>query len=137
MTDIMTLASPPDWKLYRLGQLFRERKEKGTDRDFPPLSVTMAGIVPQLATAAKSDDGDNRKIVRVGDYVINSRSDRKGSSGISVHEGSVSLISIVLEPRNIDSRFANHLLRSPAFQEEFYRGVTVSSQISGRPATLT
>lgn len=66
MTDIMTLASPPDWQLYRLGQLFRERKVKGSDKDFPPLSVTMGGIVPQLDTAAKSDDGDNRKIVHVG-----------------------------------------------------------------------
>ena len=117
----MTLASPPNWSLYRLGQLFRERKEKGSDKDFPPLSVTMKGIVPQLETAAKTDDGDNRKIVRIGDYVINSRSDRKGSGGVSEHEGSVSLISIVLEPKNTDQRFAHHLLRSPAFQEEFYR----------------
>ena len=117
----MTLTSPPDWQLLRLGQLFRERKEKGSDKDFPPLSVTMRGIVPQLETAAKTDDGDNRKVVRVGDYVINSRSDRKGSGGISDHEGSVSLISIVLQPRSIDPRFAHHLLRSPAFQEEFYR----------------
>ena len=121
MNDIMTLNSPEDWKLHRLGQLFRERKAKGSDKDFAPLSVTMRGIVPQLETAAKSDDGDNRKVVRVGDYAINSRSDRKGSGGISDHEGSVSLISIVLEPRNIDSRFSHHLLRSTAFQEEFYR----------------
>ena len=118
----MTLANPPEWQLYRLGQLFRERKEKGNDRDFTPLSVTMGGIVPQLETAAKTDDGDNRKVVRVGDYVINSRSDRKGSGGISEYEGSVSLISIVLEPHDdIEPRYAHHLLRSPAFQEEFYR----------------
>ena len=121
MKTIMTLASPPDWQLCRLGQLFRERKEKGSDKDFPPLSVTKNGIVPQLKTAAKTDNGDNRKIVRVGDYVINSRSDRKGSGGISDHEGSVSLINIVLEPCNIYPRFAHHLLRSSAFQEEFYR----------------
>ncbi len=121
MSDIMTLHSPADWSVYRLGQLFRERKEKGSDSEFPPLSVTMRGIVPQLDTAAKSDDGDNRKVVRVGDYVINSRSDRKGSGGISEYEGSVSLISIVLQTREIDRRFAHHLLRSPAFQEEFYR----------------
>ena len=121
MTDIMTHASPADWQLFRLGQLFRERKEKGSDKDFSPLSVTMGGIVPQLETAAKTDDGDNRKIVRIGDYVINSRSDRKGSGGISEYEGSVSLISIVLQPRNIDAKFAHHLMRSTAFQEEFYR----------------
>ena len=119
--DIMTHYSPPDWKLYRLGQVFHERKEKGSDKEFPPLSVTMKGIVPQLDTAAKSDDSDNRKIVHIGDYAINSRSDRKGSGGISKYEGSVSLITIVLEPQGIDTRFAHHLLRSPAFQEEFYR----------------
>lgn len=121
MTDIMTLHQSPEWKLYRLGQLFDERKEKGSDKDYPPLSVTMNGIVPQLESAAKTDDGDNRKLVKVGDYVINSRSDRKGSGGISEYDGSVSLISIVLKPKGILPRFAHHLLRSQAFQEEFYR----------------
>ncbi|TVS16672.1 MAG: type I restriction endonuclease subunit S [Gammaproteobacteria bacterium] len=120
--DIMTRTQPAGWQLYRLGQLFDERKEKVSDKDFRPLSVTMQGIVPQLETAAKTDDGDNRKLVRAGDYVINSRSDRKGSGGISDYDGSVSLISIVLKPtRAIYPRFAHHLLRSPAFQEEFYR----------------
>lgn len=121
MTDIMTLHEPPNWQLYRLGQLFDERKEKVSDKDYPPLSVTMNGIVPQLETAAKSDDSDNRKLVKVGDYVINSRSDRKGSGGISSHDGSVSLISIVMKPKGVHPRFAHHLLRSRAFQEEFYR----------------
>ncbi|MGR3197658.1 MAG: hypothetical protein ACU0DM_02835, partial [Paracoccus sp. (in: a-proteobacteria)] len=120
--DIMTRTQPIGWRLYRLGQLFEERKEKVSDKDFPPLSVTMQGIVPQLETAAKTDDGDNRKLVRTSDYVINSRSDRKGSGGISDYDGSVSLISIVLKPtKAIHPRFAHHLLRSPAFQEEFYR----------------
>ncbi len=109
------------WQLFRLGHLFRERREKVSDKDFPPLSVTKQGIVPQLETAAKSDDGDNRKLVRAGDFVINSRSDRKGSSGLSRLDGSVSLINIVLEPRRIVPDFSHHLLRSYAFQEEFYR----------------
>ena len=121
MTDIMTIHEPRGWVLYRLGQLFEERKEKVSDKDYPPLSVTMNGIVPQLETAAKSDDSDNRKLVKKGDYVINSRSDRKGSGGISPHDGSVSLISIVLRPKGVHPRFAHHLLRSRAFQEEFYR----------------
>ncbi len=121
MTDIMLASAAPDWRIERLGQLFRERKEKVNDTDFAPLSVTKHGIVPQLDTAAKTDDGDNRKCVRAGDFVINSRSDRKGSSGLSELGGSVSLINIVLEPRGIYPRFAHHLLRSPAFQEEFYR----------------
>lgn len=121
MSEIMLRNPAPGWKMYRLGQLFVERREKVSDKDFAPLSVTMNGIVPQLDSAAKSDDGDNRKLVRAGDYVINSRSDRKGSGGISPYDGSVSLISIVLEPKRIDPAFAHHLLRSAAFQEEFYR----------------
>ena len=121
MTEIMTRHQPDGWQLYRLGQLFEERKEKVSDKDFAPLSVTMKGILSQLDTVAKSNDGDNRKLVRKGDYVINSRSDRKGSGGISDYDGSVSLISIVLKPKGINPRFAHHLLRSPAFQEEFYR----------------
>lgn len=121
MTDILTINKPTGWKLHRFGQLFDERKEKVSDKDFPPLSVTMNGIVPQLDTAAKSDDSDNRKLVRRGDYAINSRSDRKGSGGVSELDGSVSLITIVLKPRGILPQFAHHLLRSSAFQEEFYR----------------
>ena len=112
---------PKSWELRRLGSYFRERRSKVSDAEFSALSVTMQGIVPQLETAAKTNDGDNRKLVRVGDFVINSRSDRKGSSGVSPHDGSVSLISIVLEPVGIHPSFVHHLLRSSAFQEEFYR----------------
>jgi len=112
---------PTNWALRRLGSQFKERRTKVSDADFPPLSVTMQGIVPQLETAAKTDDGDNRKLVRTGDFVINSRSDRKGSAGVSLYDGSVSLISIVLKPIGLDPSFVHHLLRSAAFQEEFYR----------------
>lgn len=114
--------APASWELRRLGYYFSERREKVSDKDYPPLSVTKAGIVPQLETAAKTDDGDNRKLVRSGDFVINSRSDRKGSSGISQSDGSVSLINIVLVPAQwISGSFAHHLFRSIPFQEEYYR----------------
>lgn len=112
---------PSHWHLKRLGTQFVERKEKVSDKDYPPLSVTKHGIVPQLETAAKTEAGDNRKLVLKNDFVINSRSDRKGSSGISKLDGSVSLISIVLCPQNILPLYAHHLLRSCYFQEEFYR----------------
>jgi len=112
---------PSDWKLQRLATVFEERKEKVSDKDFPPLSVTKNGVVPQLDSAAKSDDGDNRKGVREGDFVINSRSDRKGSSGIAKQDGSVSLINIVLKPKGISPRYSEHLLKSNGFIEEFYR----------------
>lgn len=87
-----------------------------------PLSVSKGGIVPQLDTAVKTDAGDNRKLVKTGDFVINSRSDRKGSCGISPLDGSVSLINIVLEPRqHWNSRYIHYLMRSPIFSEEYYR----------------
>jgi type I restriction enzyme S subunit len=113
---------PAHWNIRRLGYFFEERREKVSDKDFPPLSVTKLGIVPQLDTAAKTDDGDNRKKVVAGDFVINSRSDRKGSSGAATQDGSVSLINTVLRPvTGIDIKFAHHLLRSMPFQEEYYR----------------
>jgi type I restriction enzyme S subunit len=113
---------PDHWDLRRLGYYFGERREKVSDRDYQPLSVTKEGIVPQLETAAKTDDGDNRKRVCEGDFVINSRSDRKGSAGLSELDGSVSLISTVLKPKeSVHGSFVHHLLRSVPFQEEFYR----------------
>lgn len=113
---------PKHWELKRLGSKFTQRKEKVSDKDFEPLSVTKNGILPQLANVAKSNASDNRKLVRKGDFVINSRSDRKGSSGLSDFDGSVSLINIVLELNNtIDPNFCHHLLRSYLFQEEFYK----------------
>lgn len=113
---------PSHWNCQKLGSLFTERKVKVSDKEFIPLSVTKSGIVPQLANAAKTNDGDNRKLVFTGDFVINSRSDRKGSSGISLLDGSVSLINIVLIPRGVlTRRYIHYLMRSHAFIEEFYR----------------
>ena len=80
---------PSHWDCNKIGSLFAERKEKVSDTDYAPLSVTKMGILPQLEDAAKSNDGDNRKLVRAGDFVINSRSDRKGSCGVSEMDGSV------------------------------------------------
>ena len=92
---------PDSWQPRRLGFYFSERREKVSDKDYPALSVTKKGIVPQLANAAKTDDGDNRKKVCAGDFVINSRSDRKGSSGLSQLTGSVSLINTIITPKVI------------------------------------
>ena len=112
---------PSHWEMVRLGSKFIERKEKVSDKNFKPLSVTKTGVVPQLDNAAKTDDGDNRKLVRKDDFVINSRSDRKGSSGLSKFEGSVSLINIVLKPLDINLEYSNFMLKCNGFIEEFYR----------------
>ena len=113
---------PSHWEVKRLGSFFYERKEKVSDQVFAPLSVTKQGIFPQLDNVAKTNDGDNRKLVKEGDFVINSRSDRKGSSGVSELDGSVSLINLVLQPRKtIFGPFCNYLLKSYGFIEENYR----------------
>lgn len=112
---------PTHWNVLKLGSIFEQRNEKVSDQDYPALSVTKNGIVPQLDNAAKTKDGDNRKLVLKGDFVINSRSDRKGSSGLSSLDGSVSLINIVLKPRKIEPKFSHHLMKCNAFIEEYYR----------------
>ena len=112
---------PETWELGRIGQLYSERREKVSDRDYVPLSVTMQGIVPQLSTAAKTDAHDDRKLVRKGDFAINSRSDRRGSCGISPQDGSVSLINLILAPRtSMNADYYNWLFHTTLFADEFY-----------------
>lgn len=113
---------PKHWEYKKINSLFLERKTKVSDKDYQPLSVTKSGILHQLTDAAKSSDSDNRKLVLAGDFVINSRSDRKGSCGVSALDGSVSLINIVLEPkRKLEQLFVHYLLRCQPFSEEYYR----------------
>ena len=113
---------PVDWKLSKIGSVYDERNEKVSDKDFVPLSVTKQGIVPQLETAAKTDNGDNRKLIRKDDFVINSRSDRRGSCGISEYEGSCSLINTVLKPQtNMCNRYYGFVFKSDGFADEYYR----------------
>lgn len=112
---------PEHWEVKQIRQCFQARSEKVSDTDFQPLSVSKQGIVPQLETACKTNNGENRKLVRKGDFVVNSRSDRKGSCGISAYDGSVTLISTVLTPRLIEGTFCHYLLRSNNYVEEFYK----------------
>ena len=112
---------PSHWELGRISTYFTERRTKVSDKDYPALSVTKLGVFPQWENVAKTNDGDNRKLARKGDFVINSRSDRKGSSGIAKQDGSVSLINIVLQPKKINSVYSEYLFKSYNFIEEFYR----------------
>lgn len=118
---------PDDWDCRPISTLYDSRNEKVSEKDFPALSVTMQGIVPQLETAAKSNDTENRKLVKKGDFAINSRSDRRGSCGISDYDGSVSLITNVLKPKNtfgMENRYYSYLFSSEHFSDEYYRNGT-------------
>ncbi len=113
---------PADWRATKMREVFSERNTKVSDKDYPALSVGKMGVTPQLDTAGKTDNGDNRKLICNGDFAINSRSDRKGSSGISQYDGSASLIITVLKPHHeLNGKFYHYLLRSHYFVEEFYR----------------
>ena len=104
------------------GSLVVEREEKTVDDSFEPLSVGQMGVTPQLESVARPKDPTGRKIVRKGDIVINSRSDRRGASGVSGLEGAVSVVYSVMSPKTdaLDPRFAGHLLKSDMFQDTFY-----------------
>lgn len=113
---------PNHWEVRKIGQMYKERRTKVSDIDYPPLSVTMKGIVPQLVTAAKTDAHDDRKLVKKGDFAINSRSDRRGSCGIAQQDGSVSLINTVLCPKKeTNPEYLNWLFHTSLFADEFYR----------------
>lgn len=124
---------PFNWKVEKIGQHFENRSEKVSDKDYEPLSVTKGGIVPQLESAVKTSANDNRKLVKQGDFVINSRSDRKQSSGLSELDGSVSLINTVLKHSGngeIQSGYTKYLLKNHGFAEEFYRwGTGIASDL--------
>lgn len=113
---------PEHWEVKKLGHLYIPRNEKVSDQDYPALSVTMQGVLLQLENVAKTNDGDNRKLVKIGDFAINSRSDRRGSCGISKYDGSVSLINIVLTPINdMNPVYYEWLFHSSLFSDEYYR----------------
>ncbi len=113
---------PDDWEVTKIGQLYQLRNQKVSDRDYPPLSVTMNGIVPQMEHVAKTNAHDDRKLVKKGDFAINSRSDRRGSCGISKYDGSVSLINTVLQPLNeMNPNYYDWLFHTVQFADEFYK----------------
>ena len=113
---------PDTWKLTKISSIYELRTQKVSDKDYPPLSVTMNGIVPQLDSAAKTNAHDDRKLVKKGDFAINSRSDRRGSCGVSEYDGSVSLINIVMKPRDeMNPDYYNWLFHTVQFADEFYK----------------
>lgn len=120
-TDWLGLI-PSSWELSRIGNVYVLRTTKVSDKDYKPLSVTNRGILPQLENVAKTNAHDDRKLVKEGDFVINSRSDRRGSCGISSCDGSVSLINTVLESvGKMNPRYYDWLFHTTQFGDEFYK----------------
>src|SRR5699024_4252575 len=101
MSDVLeglSALTSPVYPMALISSIVKERSEKGLSSEFTPLSVGQGGVTTQLDGVAKSQGNDAKKIVRKGDLVINSRSDRRGAAGLSRYEGVVSLVYTVLEP---------------------------------------
>lgn len=116
---------PNDWNLKKVKEVYKFVSVKVSDSDYPALTVSSKyGITPQMEHVAKTLNGDARKRVEKGDFVINSRADRPGACGISAYDGSVSMICHVLKPRNeelLQEEYMHYLFRNNAFSQEFYR----------------
>lgn len=114
---------PSHWSVLRIDHCFSQRTEKVDQKNYNALSVTKSGVIPQLDHVAKSSESGNRSLVMVNDFVINSRSDRKGSCGVSDLNGCVSSVNTVLIPNQsiVLPKFIHGLFRTKEFQEEFYR----------------
>lgn len=114
---------PAEWEIEKISSIFKFPKDKVSDKEYEPLSVTYGGIKKRIENAAKSADGTDRKRVLKGDIAINGRSDRKGAVGMSEYDGSISLVYHVLRRRNenVKTKYFHYLFRSKIFSEEFYR----------------
>ena len=97
--------------------------EKVDPHLYEPLSVGQLGVTPQLEGVAQQQGDGEKKLVRPGQIAMNSRSDRRGASGLSKYEGVVSVVYTVLQPdlNHVYPRFAHYLFRSLDFQNEYYR----------------
>ena len=111
------------FEMVALGSIVVERTERASLLELPALSVGKLGVTAQLEGVAKQNSEVLRKVVRKGDLVINARAERKGAAGLSLYEGSVSPVYSVMVPKPelLAAEFGHYLLRSVAFQEEFFR----------------
>ncbi len=113
---------PSDWDVSPLLRFFTISKDKVKEGVLNPLSVGYMGVVPQLENAAKNIANGDRKYVKVGDVVINGRSDRMGAVGLSKYEGGVSLVYHILRPKfDFENKFFHYLFRNKMFSQEFYK----------------
>lgn len=126
---------PKDWAVQRLGILFREVAEPGSD-DLPILSVSIHHGVSDTELGdeeldrkvTRSDDRSKYKRVRPDDLVYNMMRAWQGGFGSVAAEGMVSPAYVVARPKtDISTRFIEVLLRTPQAVEEMRRrsrGVT-------------
>lgn len=115
---------PEHWAVLSCRAIVHERTAKNAGAECQDYLSLMAniGIIPY---AEKGDIGNKKpedlskcKIVRRGDFVINSMNYGIGSYGISDYDGVCSPVYIVLQAQNrvVESRFAFRIFENRAFQ---------------------
>ena len=129
-SGIEWLGDVPDhWEVMRMGNLFREVGEPGTD-ELPILSVSIHhGVsdkeVPEEELERKVTRSDDRsKYLRVspGDLVYNMMRAWQGGFGTVTVEGMVSPAYVVARPRKqFETIFIEQLLRTPQAIEQMRR----------------
>ena len=113
------------WTEYRLGALFKERRESNCV-DLPLLSVTRkSGVVPHSEANRKDSSAQDKskyKRIMPGDIGYNTMRMWQGISALSGLEGIISPAYTVCIPNTrISGSFARHLFKFPPIVHLFYR----------------
>ncbi|PZU75806.1 MAG: hypothetical protein DI531_04105 [Brevundimonas sp.] len=134
---------PGHWQVVPLGSLLTIRSEKGRT-DLPLLSVLREkGVVRRSDLAADEnhnvmpDDLAAYKVARGGDLVINKMKAWQGSLGLAPCDGVVSPAYFVFDLASSNIRFAERMLRSRHYVDQFARasdGVRIGQWDLGIPA---
>ncbi len=120
---------PEEWDVYRIANLYTERKEQGND-ELPILTVSINTGVSDRELAddetarvfVRSEDKSKYMKVCPGDLTYNMMRAWQGAFGAVRVEGMVSPAYVIAKPkRDIDSRYMEALLRTPAAKEEMKR----------------
>jgi type I restriction enzyme, S subunit len=122
---------PFHWEQLRAKYLFREIDERSKDGSQELLSVShLTGVTPRnqkTVTMFLAESNIGHKLCQPGDLVINTMWAWMGALGISQNVGIVSPSYAVYRPLadcKILSRFAEYLLRIPAYSGEYQRRST-------------
>ncbi|MEO8297351.1 MAG: restriction endonuclease subunit S [Burkholderiales bacterium] len=108
---------PDGWQECRLGDLFENRKERGS-QGLPTLSVTMNnGLVDREEMDRKQESAlsaEEHRLVKAGDIAYNTMRMWQGAFGLANVDGIVSPAYVVLKPREtVRPEFAAYMLEAP------------------------
>ena len=122
---------PEGWKVFRIANLYDERSESGLE-ELPILTVSINSGVSDYEIAdedkdrvfVRSEDRTKYKRVYPGDLAYNMMRAWQGAFGAVRVDGMVSPAYVVAKPKTgvqLDSRYMEALLRTPAAIEEMHR----------------